>query len=433
MRADLTPNALIGVPTQTPEPQGVASPKLIKNLTQVQADGVDSGDWYDPPYPPDVLASLVHINGLHQSALHFKKRILTTGIGPHPLSKWYLEPGKERKFSLLWWRNKARAKKAQEFLDFFPVRERSAFLLDYLTFGYGVLLKVKSRDKNRFVLKRLNAKRIRVAKRNGVAGPVELAPQVILLDAQGQEAIRYDRKDLVFSFTPSSESDYYGTPDYTGAINDIVLGAASKSQRISYYNHNGLTAGLLVLNVAFKDEIRKLAPDATDAEVDQLVSASEKAIANAICTTKTPGKPHVAYISLRGIGEMGVDLDKFVKWIDLSQSMGKDDFSATNDETRISIYEAHATPSELLGTAVNKQSTPDFMKVLKNYLATTMGPLGRFLEEDINQQLGDTSLWIEAVPSLMELLEAAGVQEPETTKEDKKQEPKGESEGLEGC
>jgi len=370
------------------------SEKAIKQLQIVKPfdSGIATGDWLEPPINPETITALLRLNALHESAIHLRTRLVCAGYRPHELNLDHKElPEKPTaKQRLDFFRSRAR------FLARFPKSALYAFVFDRSVFGYGALQIVQNRGKSFSSLRRLNARVLRITKK-GLFGQLD----------QGKLVNTLAPEQVIYSFQPCPESDFYGVPEYSGAITDIALAAAAKGQRIHFYNSNGLVSALLLLNVNFQDWIT---PEAmagkTPDEIAEMVGDIESKLVDAIRTSNTPGGSKQVLLNFRGILK-DQKIEEIFKFVDLSQSLAKDDFDKTTAEARLSIYEAHQIPAELINTAFIGKSAPDFNKVLANYYRLVVAPIAEQIAEEINAQL-DPQFWIKLDPNFDDLLRATG-------------------------
>jgi len=186
---------------------------------------------------------------------------------------------------------------------------------------------------------------------------------------------------------PCSESDYYGLPRYTGAINDIILSDAARTQRIQFYDNNGYMGGLLVSNLKVDDVDKDGKSETEDKIVDD------------INTAQTPGKGRTVLLNLRGDDSVE-DVSKLLNYIDTTVQLAKDDFKVTTDVATRSIYEAHQTPPELLGTVLEKKISPDLNKLLANYYKVVIKPIADLVIQEINSEISPDD-WIDLRPEFL--------------------------------
>jgi len=346
---------------------------------EVQQGNLDNNEWHNPPVDPDFLAKLLRMSALHESAIDFKARLVTMGYYPHITNKLYVEPLKEGA-------TKATVRKyyetLYEFYKFFPLNDFYAYLHDSFTFGNAYLEKIQNKRKTKVAgLRRRNARLMRIlTKDKGFA---------IVIDEN--IAKKYTLEQIIHKIMPCSESDYYGLPKYTGAINDIILGDAARTQRIQFYDNNGYMGGLLVSNLKVDD-------------VDEDgASKTEDKIVDDINTAQTPGKGRTVLLNLRGDTDID-DVAKVMQYIDTTVQLAKDDFKVTTDTATRSLYEAHQTPAELLGTVLEKKASPDLNKLLANYYKVVIKPIADLVIQEINSEISPEN-WIDLRPDFLENVE----------------------------
>ena len=228
---------------EIPSPIGMVSQYLDTQKPWIESQqGVDgNNDWHEPPIQLDFLARLSRMSALHESAMDFKARLVTMGYRPHRTNKNYVEPLKAGASTALvkkYW------EKIYAFYSFFPINDLYAFMHDFFTFGNGYLEKISNKGRGKTAgLRRRNARLMRILKKDkGYA---------IVIDDEVKKSYKFDQ--LIHKLQPCSESDYYGLPAYTGAINDIILSDAARVQRIQFYDNNGYLGGLIVSNLAVDD------------------------------------------------------------------------------------------------------------------------------------------------------------------------------------
>ena len=381
--------------TVSVNPEAKVSDKLLQDLRLVRpnGEGLARNVWIQPPLNPETLVTLLRLNALHESAIHLRSRLICSGYRPHRLNKNYTEhPGdKASQAALL-----GHHLKEREFRRFLPLGTLYGFVFDRCLYGYAALQIVRSRGRSINRLARINGRTLRVHT-NGDFG--------VWFESVVKKSLNPDQ--VIYSFQPSPESDFYGMPEYTGALNDIALAAAAKGQRIHFYNANGLVSSLLLMNVDLEGWIRpEELKGKTPEQKAALVAQAEKMIVEAFVSGNTPGGSKQILLNFRGLLKDRA-IDEVFKYVELSQSLAKDDFAATVGEARNSIYEAHQLPSELLNTAMNKAATPDFNKVLANYYRLVIEPVAEQIEQEINDKL-EPEQWIKLDPDFEDLLVAVG-------------------------
>lgn len=361
---------------KTLQPIGMVSKYLDNKKPWIESQqGSDSGDeWHTPPVDPDFLARLLRMSALHESAIDFKARLICMGYYPHRTNKYYIEPLKPDA-------PKATARKYYEtlykFYSFFPLNDFYAYLHDAFTFGNAYLEKIKNKGRTKVAgLRRRNSRLMRILKKGGFA---------IVID--GDIKKQYEEEEIIHKLMPCSESDYYGLPKYTGAINDILLSDAARSQRISFYDNNGYLGGILLSNLKIDD---------VDEDGN---SDTENKIVDDINQAQTPGKNKTVLINLRGDDSIE-DVSKMLTFIDTSVNLAKDDFKVTTDTATRSLYEAHQTPPELLGTVLEKKTSPDLNKLLVNYYLVVIKPIADLVIQEINSEI-DPENWIDLRPEFL--------------------------------
>ena len=353
-------------------------PKIYAESTAA-ADGC-----YPPPVDLTELAKLVHKSALHGSALAFKAGVLDAGLVPHRASDYAADEKKP------WWKGniafmRKTLAKQLEFQRFLPSQEFYRFVLDYLTFGNGYLLKVDTKGKKTARLQALPAVRVRVMEEK--AG----TPQGYAVLKDGKINVKYSPEQVIHLLTPCAESDYYGLPTYLGAIDDILLGHALKKQRGIHYDNNGFVRGLLLMNI-----------DPGELETNEKgekVFPAEQAWMQQINVNLTPGKPGNLMINLRG-DESITDLAKVVSYVPLSNPLNGDDAKTTLEEVRKAQYEAHQVPPELLGAALDPKAAPNLSKLMEAFYTNIMAPSAMRAELAVNGGLG-MEQWIEIRPKFL--------------------------------
>ena len=104
-------------------------------------------------------------------------------------------------------------------------------------------------------------------------------------------------------------------------------------------------------------------------------------------------------LNLRGNDQVE-DVDKVLKFVDTSVQLAKDDFKATTETSTRSLYEAHQTLPELLGTVLEKKASPDLNKPLANYYKVVIQPVAEKTVQEINAQL-EPKDWIDLKPEFL--------------------------------
>jgi capsid portal protein len=361
-----------------PIPIGMAS-KLLTNREpwiEAQQGNTDNNEWHTPPVDPDFLARLLRMSALHESAIDFKARLVTMGYHPHITNKLFVEPlkpGATKKavreyFETLY-----------EFYKFFPLNDFYAYVHDAFTFGNAYIEKIMNKRKTKVAgLRRRNARLIRILMKD--------AGFAIVIDDNIKK--KYTLEQIIHKILPCSESDYYGLPRYTGAINDIILSDAARGQRIQFYDNNGYMGGLLVSNLKV-DDVDKDGKSETE---DKIVDDINKA--------QTPGGGRTVLLNLRGDEQID-DVSKVLNYIDTTMQLSKDDFKVTTDTATRSIYEAHQTPPELLGTVLEKKASPDLNKLLANYYKVVIKPIADLVIQEINSEISPEN-WIDLRPIFLD-------------------------------
>lgn len=343
---------------------------------EAQQGAEDNDQWHTPPVDLDFLARLLRMSALHESAIDFKARLVTMGYHPHITNKHYIEPLKPGA-------SKAAVKNyyetLYEFYKFFPLNDFYAYVHEAFTFGNGYLEKIRNKRKTKVAgLRRRNARLMRILKNDAGFG--------IVIDDTIQKSYKPDQ--IIHKVLPCSESDYYGLPRYTGAVNDIILSDAARAQRIQFYDNNGYMGGIIVSNLKV-DDVDKDGKSATE---DQIVDD--------INTAQTPGKGRTVLLNMRGDDNIE-DVAKVLEYIDTSVQLAKDDFKVTTETATRSIYEAHQTPPELLGTVLESKSSPDLNKVLSNYYLVVIKPIADLVIQEINSEISPEN-WIDLRPAFLE-------------------------------
>jgi capsid portal protein len=355
-------------------PVGMASKYLTarKPWIESQQGSEDGSDWHELPIKPDFLARLLRMSALHESAIDFKARLVTMGYGPHVTNRHFTKPPAPNDNAAAvrrYW------EKMYDFFSFFPLNDFYGFMHDYFTFGNSYLERIRNKGKTKIAgLRRRNGRLMRVLKQDKGYG-------LVIDDALKKP---YTLEEIIHKFLPCSESDYYGLPAYTGAINDIILSDAARTQRIQFYDNNGYMGGIIVSNLKV-DDVDK------DGK-----SATEDKIVDDINTAQTPGKGRTVLLNLRGDDAIE-DVTKVLTYIDTTLQLAKDDFKVTTDTATRSIYEAHQTPPELLGTVLEKKVSPDLNKLLANYYMVVIKPIADLVIQEINSEI-DPENWIDLKP-----------------------------------
>jgi capsid portal protein len=361
---------------KSPSPVGMVSKYLDNKEPWIKAQQGEeaSNDWYDPPIGLDFLARLLRMAAIHESAIDFKARLVTMGYYPHQTNKNYvkpLEPGSSTAMVKKYW------EKMYAFYSYFPLNDFYAFMHDFFTFGNSYLEKISNKGRGKTAgLRRRNSRLMRILKKGGFA--------IIIEDEIKKE---YKAEQIIHKLLPCTESDYYGTPAYTGAINDIILSDAARAQRIQFYDNNGYMGGLIVGNINV-DDVDK---DGKSKIEDQIVDDMN--------TAQTPGKGRTVFLNLRGNQDI-TDVANVLQYIDTTVQLAKDDFKVTTEAATRSLYEAHQTPPELLGTVLEKKTSPDLNKLLANYYKIVIKPIAELVIQEINSQI-DPENWIDLKPDFL--------------------------------
>ena len=128
-------------------------------------------------------------------------------------------------------------------------------------------------------------------------------------------------------------------------------------------------------------------------------SKTEDSIVDDINASQTPGKGRTVLLNLRGVEEVD-DVSKILNYIDTTVQLAKDDFRVTTDTATRSLYEAHQTPPELLGTVLEKKISPDLNKLLANYYKVVIKPIADMVVQEINSEVSPDN-WIDLKPEFL--------------------------------
>ena len=356
-------------------------------------------DYYELPLKDiNELIKLSRKNSLHESAVSFLSRLLTRFIVPHELNALYQDesPGLlgqvkqilSKKLNEFW-------KVKTDFNQFLSKKDFLKFCRDYFLLGNAYLLKVRSKDKRKIVkLIALNARLVRILKHKD---GLQVGGYGLLIE--GEIKKEFKPEDVIHICQPCSESDWYGLPNYLGAVNDISLAAAAKSQRVNHYANNGFTAGTLLMNIDPGEEDKDNPGTYPD----------EEAWFDIFDKTKEPGESRILCLNLRNKMQEVDDVSKVMHYVDLSQPLNGDDFKHTQSEARRSIYEAWQIPPELIGAVLDSKAATNQSKVMFNFYQNILSSHAEYIETGINQEIEDTKLWVAIRPHFKDDVENAGM------------------------
>ena len=353
---------------------------IPKDLVIFETDESDL-KWIKPPVDPNTLAKLSTMNALHESLLGFKARILAYSLVPHEVSDFHQEYNESWFQNIKLFLNKAKAfwGKRKLFHQFLSKMDFLRFCKDSWMFGNAYLLKVPSKNGKDDVAKLicLNARMMRVKKnsKGQHAGFCWVEKEEVVTN--------WKKEQIIHVFDPCTESDWYGLPCYLGAAKDIALASSAKQHRLTHYDNNGFTAGVLLLNLDPGEP--KKDPTAPDDQDLWTFPDAQKRI-DTFTETKKPGSPRIAVFDFGG-DESVEDLTKRVHYEKVSQELSGEDFKESMRESRVSIHEAHQTPPEVLGSAMDTKVSVNLSKVIRGWYNNVMAPPADLIESTINNEL----------------------------------------------
>ena len=338
-------------PTQktedAPMPQGAVGEltAIADKIDPLESQVDDSQPWVDPPVDFDDLANLYNLNSLHRSCLVFKSQAIVQGYRPHEANKHYMEkPQKGASKQQI----TAYAQNIREFQMMLSRENLYSYILDYLIFGNATLEKLapKGGGKKTVGLDYRNIRTMRVGKKDNVFYEV----------VESEIKTTFTDK-IIFIKMPTTETDYYGLPEYLPGFDDIHLINAAKNLRRQFYTNNGYLGGVFGMNVPV-----------TDVDPKTGTSKTEKGWADNIISSVTAGKK-LWLFNLRGNRDIE-DIAKSMAFFNLAQDLKKDDFEKTAKICSQSILNSHRMDPDLMGTERSQGGVANLEKVLKNFSDT---------------------------------------------------------------
>lgn len=278
-------------------------------------------NYYQPAVDQAALAKLYRATAHHGSALQVKRNVLVKTFKP---------------------------------TQYLSRQDFTSFVMDYLIFGDAFLQKITSRTGKLLRLKPSKALYTRRGTEEGVYWWIG--------DLGGDQA--FDKNTIVHILEPDIRQEIYGTPDYLGAMQSVLLNEASTLFRRKYYE-NGSHAGFILYM--------------TDAAQQQ---TDVDALRDALKDSKGPGNFRNLFMYAPNGKKDGLQL------IPISEVAAKDDFLNIKNTSRDDQLAGHRVPPQLMGILPNNTGGfGDAEKAALIFAANEIEPLQqRFLE--VNDLLG---------------------------------------------
>lgn len=293
-------------------PESVMNSDILSYMDSAILDGV-----YEPPIRFDVFAKAIRANPMHSSALDVKKNMLCTSLVT----------------------DKTILKKS----------ELKKFIMDFLVFGNGYLVKQRGRLGDVITLSHIPALYMR--RKEKLTG-FKYKPDV----NSDNGAKDYTNEQVFHFFDYDVTQELYGLPQYASALTSIWLSEDATLFRRKYFI-NGSHAGYLLfiddpnMSVEQEDEIRQA-----------LRNKGALAFKN-------------LFFNGRGKG-------KKPELIPISQVEAKDSYKDIKQQTMADILTCHRIPLELMSVKREGiQSTGDLNKIDKVFYKNELLPLLEAIEE----------------------------------------------------
>lgn len=302
---------------------GAPEPVLTKNPMDYLGVFLDmGGEYYRPPVSLHGLADLMGANPHHNSILHFKKNMVL---------KWF---------------------KPSKLVNY---KELQKLALDFQVFGNMYFQQFFNSFGKVVRIARLPAMRMRRGKKPG---------QFFKLNNDGSN-VEFKNGEVIHILEPDIKQEIYGTPEYMGGIQSVLLSEESGLFRRKYYSNGAHMGYILVTNDAdLDDETAKL--------IEEKVKAS-----------KGPGNFRSLYLN---IGKSNAK--EPVQIIPVGDISTKDEFERIKNITRGEILSMHRMQPGLSGVIPeNNGGFGDMQKIMEVYYEMEIPSLQQpFLE--LNEYLG---------------------------------------------
>ncbi len=324
--------------------------------------------YLEPPLDFDELAKLYNQCALHRACILLKAQAIVKGYKPHQANKHYMDPpGKNAsKGEIVDY-----AESRQQFYGFLSQLSLYSTTIDYITYGNGGFEHLLPRGGGDKIagLRRRNIRGIRVGTKDGR-----------FYQVKNGEVIKEFNGDFLFLTMPTTESDYYGLPEYLPAYDDIQLMVAAKNLRKTFYSKNGYLGGVLAMNIPVDD-------------VDENgLSKTEQTWANNVIEAVTKNGEKIWLLNLRGNQDIE-DISKAIHFFSLAQSLKDDDFKHTVESCEQEILYAHRTDPDIIGAVRGEGGVANLEKVKQNYSDATIDFHQDRIELAVNSVV-DSENWI---------------------------------------
>lgn len=303
---------------------GDPEPVLSNNMADYLGVFLDvDGDYYRPPVSLSGLADIMTANPHHNSILHFKKNMVL---------KWFT-PSNLMTYNTL-----------------------QKLALDYVVTGMMYVQVFTNAFKKPVRTGHLPSIAMRRGKKPG---------QFFKLNKDGSK-IEFKSGEVIQIIEPDIKQSIYGTPEYLGGIQAVLLSEEAGLFRRKYYSNGAHMGYILVTN---------------DADLDDNTA---KAIEKQIKASKGPGNFRSLYLN---IGKSSTK--EPVQVIPVGDISTKDEFERVKNITRDEILSMHRMQPGLSGIMPdNTGGFGDLEKIMKVYHELEIGALQQpFLE--LNEHLGN--------------------------------------------
>tara|TARA_R110002050_G_scaffold57423_3_gene128935 strand:- start:80897 stop:81904 length:1008 start_codon:yes stop_codon:yes gene_type:complete len=302
---------------------GDPEPVLNNNITDYLAVFLDMhGEYYRPPVSLSGLADIMTANPHHNSILHFKKNMVL---------KWFT-PSKLMTYNTL-----------------------QKLALDYVVTGMMYVQVFTNAFKKPVRTAHLPSISMRRGKKPG---------QFFKLNKDGSK-IEFKPGEVIQIIEPDIKQSIYGTPEYLGGIQAVLLSEEAGLFRRKYYSNGAHMGYILVTN---------------DADLDD---ETAKVIEEKVRSSKGPGNFRSLYLNI------GKSSSKEpVQVIPVGDISTKDEFERVKNITRDEILSMHRMQPGLSGIMPdNTGGFGDLEKIMRVYHELEIGALQQpFLE--LNEHLG---------------------------------------------
>lgn len=302
---------------------GDPEPVLTNNIADYLGVFIDvNGEYYRPPVSLQGLADIMTANPHHNSILHFKKNMALK----------YFIPSKLMTYNIL----------QKLALDFVVTGN---YYLQLFRNGFGKIIRTGH----------LPAISMRRGKQEG---------QFFKLNKDGS-TVEFKAGEVIHIKEPDIKQSIYGTPEYLGGIQSVLLSEEAGLFRRKYYLNGAHMGYILVTN---------------DADLDE---ATAKMIEKQVKGSKGPGNFRSLYLN---IGKSNAK--EPVQIIPVGDIGTKDEFERIKNITRDEILSMHRMQPGLSGIMPdNTGGFGDLEKIMRVYYELEVIPLQQaFLE--LNEHLG---------------------------------------------